>query len=257
MTSAERLASTLSVMTTWQEKAEFTRRDGVFFARGTSRFPSPYSNAALPISEPASLESVIARADAHFTDRRYVLWIPGSEESTLAASAVSRGFMSLGSIPVMAVDRRIEPPAADGGLLKVVDDAETFREFVEVSLAAYEEVGLPRKVGETLFARSESVLESCACIVVAYAGGRPAGGALSIVNRETGVGGVYWVGTIPGVRRRGIGEAVTRMVTNAAFDQGARSVALEASQAGESVYARIGYRDVGRYARFLSPKAPG
>jgi len=68
------------------------------------------------------------------------------------------------------------------------------------------------------------------------------------------VGGVYWVGTVPAARRRGAADAVTRHVTRAAFEQGARMVTLQASAAGEPVYRRMGYREVGRYARFLSPK---
>jgi hypothetical protein len=41
---------------------------------------------------------------------------------------------------------------------------------------------------------------------------------------------------------------VTRRVTNEAFDRGAGIVSLEASHFGEHTYARIGYRELYRYA---------
>jgi GNAT superfamily N-acetyltransferase len=82
----------------------------------------------------------------------------------------------------------------------------------------------------------------------------PAACALSITNALTGVGGVYWVGATPSARRRGAGDAVARFVTNAAFDQGACLVTLQASNAGRPIYERMGYREIGYYARFLSPK---
>jgi hypothetical protein len=46
----------------------------------------------------------------------------------------------------------------------------------------------------------------------------------------------------------------TRFVTNASFEQGATVVTLQASEAGAPVYARMGYRVVGTYARLLSPE---
>jgi len=249
--SAEQLAVALSTMASWQIGGEATEESGILFVKGSSRFPTPYSNAAFPISDDASVESAMARAAERFTDRRYVLWARGED----GVSAESRGFMPLGTTPAMVVEEPLEPSEARDIELRKVDDAATFRDFVDVSLSAYEEAGLPRAVGETLFALPDALLGSCASVVVAYTGGSPAGGALSIVNAVTGVGGVYWVGTVPGSRRRGVGDAVTRFVTNAAFEQGAHLVALEASRAGEPVYSRMGYRVVGHYARFLSPKA--
>ena len=46
---------------------------------------------------------------------------------------------------------------------------------------------------------------------------------------------------------RGLGDVVTRAVTNEAFDRGASVVTLEASKFGESTYARMEYREIYRY----------
>ena len=69
--------------------------------------------------------------------------------------------------------------------------------------------------------------------------------AVALVDVIDGMGYVGWVGTLPAYRRRGLGEAVTRVVTNAAFDLGADIVALEASPMGLPIYRRMGYETVG------------
>ena len=53
-------------------------------------------------------------------------------------------------------------------------------------------------------------------------------------------------------RGRGLGDTVTRAVTNEAFRRGADLVTLEASQFGEHTYARMGYREIYRYRMLLA-----
>jgi ribosomal protein S18 acetylase RimI-like enzyme len=62
-----------------------------------------------------------------------------------------------------------------------------------------------------------------------------------------GVAGVYWVGTVPAARGRGLAELCTRAAGNAGFDRGARIAALQASVMGEPLYRRMGYVEVTRY----------
>ncbi len=66
-----------------------------------------------------------------------------------------------------------------------------------------------------------------------------------------GVGGIYWVGTTPAVRGKGLAELVTRAVGNVAFDMGARAVVLQASPMGDPIYRRMGYREVTRYPYYV------
>ena len=57
-----------------------------------------------------------------------------------------------------------------------------------------------------------------------------------------------WVACLDDARGKGLGDVVTRRVTNEAFDRGASLVTLEASHFGEHTYARMGYRELYRYA---------
>ena len=57
--------------------------------------------------------------------------------------------------------------------------------------------------------------------------------------------------TVSGARRRGLGEACTRWVSRAAFEQGARVVLLQASMMGEAIYRRMGFTALSRYHQFV------
>jgi ribosomal protein S18 acetylase RimI-like enzyme len=74
-----------------------------------------------------------------------------------------------------------------------------------------------------------------------------------------GVAGIYWVGTMPAARGKGLAELCTRAAGNAGFDMGARVASLQASVMGEPVYRRMGYIEVTRYpwvVRFEPPSGP-
>jgi ribosomal protein S18 acetylase RimI-like enzyme len=72
-----------------------------------------------------------------------------------------------------------------------------------------------------------------------------------------GVALVGFVGTRVTARGRGLGEAVTRAVTNTGFDMGARLASLQASPEGDAIYRRLGYVEVSRYREYLAPEREG
>lgn len=61
---------------------------------------------------------------------------------------------------------------------------------------------------------------------------------------------VLFVNTDPGWRGRGIGTAMTAVALRAAQDSGARRACLDSSDAGESIYGRLGFESVGGTTRF-------
>ncbi len=245
------LVDALSVMAEWQDSSRVVEENGTLFVEGKSRFPMPYSNAVFPTVPEPDAERVLAAASGFFPDRRYVLWTRGGTDE-LGKVAVARGFVAIGETPAMVIDEPIPESSSNIDVTRVTL-ARELEEFVLVSQLAYAEAGLPAAITSSYFARADRVIAS-AVLAVAHLGGAPAAAALAITNGVTGVGGVYWVGTVPAARRRGAATAVTRYVTNAAFEQGATVVTLQATQAGEPVYRRLGYRVVGRYAHLVSPK---
>jgi GNAT superfamily N-acetyltransferase len=76
---------------------------------------------------------------------------------------------------------------------------------------------------------------------IARLDGEPVG--TSTVYFGAGVAGIYFVMSLPSVRRRGVGAAVTVAALRAAHARGHRIGVLSSSPAGHSVYRRLGFRD--------------
>jgi ribosomal protein S18 acetylase RimI-like enzyme len=75
-----------------------------------------------------------------------------------------------------------------------------------------------------------------------------------------GIAGIYSMGVAPKAQGRGIGLALTRAALRTAWDAGCRAAVLNATPAGELVYARAGFRSLGWgqtwwYARGPEPTA--
>ena len=79
-------------------------------------------------------------------------------------------------------------------------------------------------------------------LYVAYLDGEPVATAVRTTSyRIAGIGGVS---TVPALRRRGIGEAVTWRAALDGLAEGCIASFLEATEMGFRVYARMGYRHV-------------
>jgi ribosomal protein S18 acetylase RimI-like enzyme len=88
-------------------------------------------------------------------------------------------------------------------------------------------------------------------VSVAERDGEVVAGAAAILLGNAPDGYVGWVACADSARGHGLGDHVTRLVTNEAFARGARFVSLEASRYGESTYARMGYRELYRYRMLI------
>jgi len=87
-------------------------------------------------------------------------------------------------------------------------------------------------------------------------GAEPVACAMTLVSHS--IAGVYYVAAVEHARRRGLGEALTRMAARAGFEMGAEAAWLGASQMGAGLYRRIGFRDLGsRLVELESPAGPG
>jgi ribosomal protein S18 acetylase RimI-like enzyme len=67
---------------------------------------------------------------------------------------------------------------------------------------------------------------------------------------------VMFVNTDPGWRGRGIGRAMTAAALRAARDAGAAQACLDATEAGLSLYRRLGFVPVTRTTRFFRTAGP-
>ncbi|MEO6511504.1 MAG: GNAT family N-acetyltransferase [Nocardioides sp.] len=80
---------------------------------------------------------------------------------------------------------------------------------------------------------------------IALLDGRPA--AVGMSYDHDGDCGIYNVTTLDHARGRGIGTALTAQLLHEARDRGCTTSTLQSTPMAERVYARLGFRDIGRY----------
>jgi ribosomal protein S18 acetylase RimI-like enzyme len=255
MTSGEELAlSDLNLAESTREMARFhtdariVEESDLLLVASCVRFPVGFTNAVVPLAESVDPERLLAVADGFFgpMGRGYTVMLRGHLDTDLEQALDAAGLQAFGDSPGMLLDAPVAPPPPIDGIDFVpLDDGAAVRDFAEVSAAAYSTIGMPEGVTRELFEESERIVRPHVLGVVAREGDVPLSTAMVILTH--GIAGVYWVGTALAGRKRGLGDACTRIVSNAAFERGARAVVLQASQQGEPIYRRMGYREVTRY----------
>lgn len=247
-----------------EAQREFTRRAGgaileeggvLCFAGG---HPMPVLvNGVMRIDATVPAEEVLDRARRFFRAHRrgFSVLARGSRDADLDAAAEAAGFVAMGDPPGMVLHARLSDPVPPAGVtVRRVTTLADVAAFAQVQGEAYATYGMPVDVAPTLFARLESAVAPHIVAYLALDGDTPVAGALTLVTH--GVSGVYWVGTVPAARGRGLAALVTTLAGNAGFDLGAQMGALQASVMGEPVYRRLGWVEVTRYpyrAQFAPP----
>jgi GNAT superfamily N-acetyltransferase len=233
-------------------------RDGaLLFATGTTM--PVLSQGALRMDARVPGPELIERAEAWFHQRQrgYTVWVRQIDgvDDDVAAAAEAAGLVTFGDGPEMVCRQRLDDrPPPEGAELRWVDDRAGVADFVAVNEAAYATYGMPPGVLTDTIVDTDRFLAPHVHTVVAYLAGEPVAAAQTVLSH--GIAGVYWVGTVEAARGRGLGEAVTRAVTNRAFDLGAAVNTLQASPMGEPIYTRMGYETIFRHRTFVRFSPP-
>ncbi|GEM_PF-1406004 len=186
----------------------------------------------------------------------------GAEQGANIPAALATHGFAVGEVEtgmyLPLVNAELEEPAPTPGLdIRVVRDAAGVADFASVLAANWNPPD-----GEVLRFHRRAAPALCspgfaATLLVAYQDGQLAGAA-EVYRTASGhptagdtasldVAGVYNVCTLEAFRRRGLGTAVTRAALGHAGQAGCRHAVLQASGEGYRVYARLGFRDVGRF----------
>jgi GNAT superfamily N-acetyltransferase len=190
----------------------------------------------------ARIEGTLARFRA---DRLPMVWWsgPSRRPTDLGARLLARGLTTPGDDPGMAVDlRALHEDVAMSARLTIerVSDDATLRTWM-LTLRATD--GLPASTREpdlALQRPASFAVDDEYRLYLARLDGAPVGTAAAQIG--AGVVGLYCVGVIPGARRQGIGAAVTLAALHEARGQGYHFGVLGASEVGESVYRRLGFK---------------
>lgn len=183
-----------------------------------------------PDADPAA---AVRRADEVFGSRRYLLW------SVWPLDLGPLGFVE-GRSPAMVCDTSPPPRLPSDLEIMEVKDGPTAAVFSETLTSGfgYDERGLSLSGLITADVLGDDRLRFWLGSVT----GRAVAASWTAVS--DGYAGVYGVATIPTMRRRGYGEALTRAAMDAAAHLPA---ALQSSQAGRSLYLKMGFREVAQF----------
>lgn len=210
----------------------------------------------------AHVDGAIDEAIAWFALRRapdFLWWTgPHTEPIDLPARLLERGFDgNRTGDPGMALELEALSlvPSLPEGLTVVRATAERqLQEWRDVFTQAFE---APLAAGQAWIDATVQAGREAAPwqLYVGYQEGRPV--ATSLVFPGAGVLGVYAVGTIPEVRRQGIGGGITAASLRAAQAGAYRYAVLFTTRLGHAVYRRLGFREVAGTIGIYSFEPPG
>jgi predicted GNAT family acetyltransferase len=182
----------------------------------------------------------------------YSVWTRAHAHERLEEELADLGFTRFHEEPGMVLGPEdgvpVAPPA--GVDIRPVTDHRERETFGRLMAAAYGVYGTPKEATRERFATLASVAGADRVAFLAYRDERAVAGAM--LHMAHGVGGVNWVGTLPGEFGRGYGAAVTWAVVEEGRRRGARFMNLQASPMGERLYRRLGFATATHYRVFVA-----
>ena len=217
--------------------------------------PVAYHNCVLradlpPDAADAAIAASIARFRAHGAPGSWHVG-PSMRPADLGARLTAHGFVHEGDDIGMAADlaaRREEVPLPPGLVVERVRDDRALAAWADVLARSFGE-GEPeanwvRDTYRRIGLGDDVPWRHCL--------GRLAGQPVATASLFVGGGaaGVYFVSTLPSVRRRGIGAAMTLAALREGLALGQRVGVLGASETGYSMYRRLGFAELCRISLY-------
>jgi ribosomal protein S18 acetylase RimI-like enzyme len=252
---ADNLRESFRVIAASRRAGELRELGGVSIAAAGVTFQM--FNAAFlsaPVPNDAELTQRIMLPTVHFNARglEWAFWVcedfihmPARRRSRVTFE--KHGLRHSVDLPGMVAEQ-VKPPMRPLPIVDVrrVCDERTKEAFCEIgSVCFHVPLAWFREVFE-----SDSVWAEFAAYV-GYVNGEAVSTAAVVMGG--GVAGVYNVATLPGLQRRGYGEAVMRhAILDARQEHGVERTVLQATPAGLRLYQRMGFRTVTRVAVYSS-----
>jgi ribosomal protein S18 acetylase RimI-like enzyme len=247
--------ATLNEQELWREMVRWSgglihEEDGLLFVAG----PSSYLRVAIRLDEVVDGAEAVRRAGEFFaaSEGDHIVLVREPADADLAGAALAAGYTPAWAERPMALYDPPEPSRLAADIdVRAVSSTEQVLDYGRVVADANDDPGERERAG--LLFHGQTILAPHIKAFVAYVDGAPASCAMTLVSH--GVAGVFYVATVENARRRGLGDALTRMAARAGFSLGARAAWLGASEMGAELYRRIGFSDLGTsIVEYESPK---
>ena len=236
----------------WKTTSEIIEHDDLLLIAGGDS--TPQTNSAIRVGDQARppAEDIMDRIGGYFGNKSlgYSIHLRRHIDSDLEDLCRSAKMVQISESPGMAIQEpiRIKDLPAEV-TIKPIESKPGAVDFASVAIASYQSLGMAVETGGIIFETPERMLRPYNHLVVAYLNGKPVSAAMLIFSHT--IAGIYWVGTIESARKKGLAEACTSQVTNEAFRRGASCVILQASQFGEPIYRRLGFKEFTRYPWYM------
>ncbi|MFZ5896057.1 MAG: GNAT family N-acetyltransferase [Myxococcota bacterium] len=138
---------------------------------------------------------------------------------------------------------------APGIAVRLATTDADWQAFIDITVTSYVSMGFPADITRRLMSFPDRMRRPVWRAAIVSHEGIDRGAAVLLFSHS--IAGVYWVGTLPDARKQGLATTLVHWLTNFAFDQGARAVVLQASEAGAPVYHRLGFVEFTRYPMYV------
>lgn len=222
--------------------------DGPDMLRVYTGVPSLSFNCVVRVQlEPEEADRKIDRTHAYFDSRKvpmFWLVVASSRPSDLRDRLVAHGASLVEDQPAMGIDlgelRQTHPPRACL-TIEHVDDEAALRRWSDAFAVCMGISGLVREGFVHMNAGAGYGGEEGWRHYTAVLNREPVGVASLFLGH--GVSGIQAVGTVPKVRRQGVGTAVTLAALYDALERGYRIGVLGSSEMAHSMYEKMGFRE--------------
>jgi GNAT superfamily N-acetyltransferase len=244
-------ASDVNYFESWRSFAQpagFVHEDGGVLIAAPSRV-LPWMNVVFvtkPLSDPVP---EIRRAFDLLDQRKlpFFVHLRDGLDSASERACEQLGFVAENSVPGMVLDPIVPRPNESALDIRAVSDDTTFDDFINVSAQSF---GIPLDDARFMFPPS-ALQRPNVHYWVGYADGKPAACSHLLVLGH--IASINIIGTLEAYRGRGFGAAITQAAVNGGAEAGCKIAVLQASELGQPVYARMGFRTVASYKTYLRP----
>jgi GNAT superfamily N-acetyltransferase len=236
---AERLATVL-------EGARFERGGGYCFMSFPT-FPIRDLNGVWADTDAAAGQLAARRAEANELGTPFTVMTRAGRTPDVELAARELGLTNEIRIPGMTVTAHdLNAPASDLQVVRV-ETADGLAQALAVGASGF---GVPADLIASVYSLEVAELEGLETYL-GRADGRDVSTAVGFTVDRTC--GIFSVATPEEHRGKGYGAAITAQAVRDAFGAGADIAGLQSSPMGESVYRRLGFREVETYTLFAPP----